>query len=68
MRNPVQEDQFSEISIDADHDSPLKLGSIEQRAVAGIRPQVAGLKNIVPPRSQPFRKCSSRTLIDQEFH
>ena len=47
MRCVVQIDQLSEVGIDRDQYSALRLGKLEQCAVAGVRSERVGLQNVV---------------------
>ena len=68
MRSTVQVDQVSEIGVDCDNDPRLRLGAVEQRAVARIRTDGAGIQDIVALLYKPNNQSTTRASVDEEPH
>src|SRR5438132_13019205 len=64
----VKKNQLPEVSVDCDQYSQLLRGQAEQRAIAGIRPQLARLNHVVALRAKPICDQGSRATIDQKAH
>ena len=64
----MQADELPEVGVDGDQDLIFGSCTLEQRSIARVGTEIAGLENIVPPRAQPGREPSPGAPIDEEFH
>ena len=68
VRNIVQVDEFSEVGINRNENSPCSRSVVRKHAIAGVRTEFLGLDNVVPVAAKPIGQSPAGAAVDQESH
>ena len=68
LRNPPYVHELSEVVIDGQQYPALCRGVLEQREITRSVPEFAGLDDVMPLATEPFRQAASGTSIDEKLH
>lgn len=68
VRGSSDEQQLTEVVVERDQDSAFGCRSCQERRVAWIVFDFAGVEDIVPLVPQPFRQAAAGAAVDEELH
>lgn len=68
VRRALAEYKLPEVFIHRHEHAPLSGCPCENHSVAGVRPSLARLDDIMTLLPQPFRETAARAPVDEEFH
>ena len=68
MGHAIDVDQLSEIGVDRDQSPALRTGPLEQGPIAGIRFELARLKDVMALHAQPLGQPRPGAAVDEKLH
>ena len=68
VRDAMKMDQLTEVRVDGDEDSLLRLGEFQDSSVPGISSQRADLDNVVSAIAQVLRQAAPGAPVDEKPH